>query len=171
MVDTTTTDKYFPSAELLESVGVKAMKVSEPTTTLSALLGSLGGIVFCEIHLKLWSFILLGYYDTVTAPRLQSQGSGRHPSWLPQVRCTAGLEFCPPASHMRPVCLAGMISVLILIRMRIGIGYVSSRNGWLGIVGNLWSSRRNPPIGVAPGPDSKPKPKRIPARYDLHHCC
>ena len=41
MMGTTTTDKYLPSADLFESVGVKAMKLCEPTTTLSALLGFL----------------------------------------------------------------------------------------------------------------------------------
>ena len=38
---TMTTDKYLPSADLFESVGVKAMKLCEPTTARSALLGSL----------------------------------------------------------------------------------------------------------------------------------
>ena len=99
MMGTTSMDKYHPSADLLESVGVKAMKVSEPTTTLSALLGSLGGMVFCEIHLKLWNLIFLGYYDTDVniAPDLRARGLGGIRPCFPRFAVLLGLGILPPS--------------------------------------------------------------------------
>lgn len=58
MMGTNTAYTCPPIADLLESVGVNAMEVTEPTTTLSALLGSLGGIVVCKTHPLLWDFML-----------------------------------------------------------------------------------------------------------------
>ena len=140
MMGTMTTDRYPPSADLLEGVGVKASKVSAPTTTLSTKLGSLGGMVFCDIHATLWNLLLPRLLRYRCHHRSQTPDPG---VWAASVVASPGSlfcrvwEFCPPASQTRPVYLTRKISVLILIRTLIGVGYVSSRNGWLGIVGNL----------------------------------
>ena len=138
MMGTMTTDKYPPSADLLESVGVKAIKVSEPTTTLSILLGSLGAMVFCDIHATLWNLLLprLSRYRCHHRPRNPAPGV-----WAACVVASPGSGFCwvfcPPASQTRPAYMTSKIFVLKLIGTLIGVVYVSSRNGWLGIVGEL----------------------------------
>ena len=140
MMGTMATDKYPPNAELLESVGVKAMKVSEPTTTLSALLGSLSGAVSARVYPTLWESMPPRLLQYRCHHRSQTPKPG---VWAASVVASPGSlfcgvwKFCPPAFQMRPVYLARMISALILIRMLIGVRYVFSRNGWLGIVGNL----------------------------------
>lgn len=78
MEGTITAYTYPPSADLLESVGVKAMEVSEPTTTLSALLGSLGGMVFakftCILELHASSAILIQM--SLSLPDSRARGLG-----------------------------------------------------------------------------------------------
>ncbi len=98
MKGTMTTDKYPHYADLLENVGVKAMKVSEPTTTLSALLGSLGGMVFFQNSPHIAEFhasSAVTIQMLLSLPGSRARGLGGIRRCFPRFTVLQGLEILP----------------------------------------------------------------------------